>query len=84
MMKAIYPGEVVSFDTRKMPAPNEVVVAVRFHDEMIVKFLRVKGEYQYLESNDGKTIIPLDQYIRILGPVVSVQRSIWRILDEAG
>lgn len=79
MIDLLYPGDIVTIDTRQSAQPNDVIVAVRFNDELLVKNLRVKDEHQYLESEDGKTIIPLDQYIRILGPVVSVQRSIWRM-----
>lgn len=76
----LYPGDVVTVDTRVLPNFGDVVVGMRFHDEMLVKFLRMKGEHQYLESKDGQ-VIPLDQYIRILGPVVFVQVSIRRLLD---
>jgi len=79
----LYPGDVVSVNTRLMPQLGDVVVAVRFHEEMIVKFLRMKDDHQYLESRDGKILIPLDQYIRIVGPVVSVQKSMARLLWEA-
>lgn len=80
MVDLIYPGDVVAFDTRLIPNPNDVVVASRFEGETVVKFLRVKDERQYLESKDGKIVIPLDQYIRVLGPVVSVQKSMRRLL----
>ncbi len=80
MVDLIYPGDVVAFDTRLTPNPNDVVVASRFEGETVVKFLRVKDERQYLESKDGKIVIPLDQYIRVLGPVVSVQKSMRRLL----
>ena len=79
MVDLLYPGDIVTIDTRQEAQPNDVVVAVRFNDELLVKNLRVKDEHQYLQSEDGTTIIPIDQYIRILGPVVSVQRSIWRL-----
>ncbi|HEY8598541.1 MAG TPA: LexA family transcriptional regulator [Thermomicrobiales bacterium] len=81
MVDLLYPGDQVTVDTRQMPQIGDVVVGVRFHDEMIVKFLRMKDEHQYLESKDGKTIIPLDQYIRLLGPVVFVQKSMRRLLE---
>lgn len=80
MVDLIYPGDVVAFDTRVLPNPNDVVVASRFEGETLVKFLRVKDERQYLESKDGTIVIPLDQYIRVLGPVVSVQKSMRRLL----
>jgi len=80
MVTLIYPGDVVAFDTRLIPNPNDVVVASRFEGETVVKFLRVKDDRQYLESKDGKVVIPLDQYIRVLGPVVSVQKSMRRLL----
>jgi len=80
MVDLLYPGDVVTVDTSQMPQIGEVVVGVRFHDEMIVKFLRMQGEQQYLESKDGTTIIPLDQYIRLLGPVRYVQKSMQRLL----
>lgn len=76
MVDLLYPGDVVVVDTRQMPEIGDVVVAVRFHDEMIVKYLRANGEHQYLESKDGKTLIPLDQYIRVLGPAVLFQRRL--------
>lgn len=82
MVDLIHPGDVVTFDTRRMPDLGEVVVAVRYGDETIVKLLREKDGYQYLTSVDGKTIIPLTREIRILGPVVLVQQSMRRLLHE--
>lgn len=79
METVLYPGDVVTVDTRVLPNFGDVVVGMRFHDEMLIKFLRTKDEHQYLESKDGQ-VIPLDQYIRILGPVVFVQVSIRRLL----
>jgi len=83
MKNILFPGDFVHVDTQLSPEIGGVVAAVRMHDETLVKFLREKDGRQYLESKDGKIIMPLDQYIRILGPVVDVQRSIWRMIEEA-
>jgi transcriptional regulator with XRE-family HTH domain len=82
MVKALYPGDIVLVDTQQTPEIGKIVAAVRFYDEVIVKFLREKDDHQYFESMDKKVVIPLDQYTRILGPVVDVQRGIERILAE--
>ncbi len=83
MKNILFPGDFVHVDTQLSPEIGGVVAAVRMHDETLVKFLREKDGHQYLESKDGTIIVPLDQYIRILGPVVDVQRSIWRTIEEA-
>jgi len=75
----ILPGDVVAFDTRQTPQANDVVVATRFPAETIVAFLRVRDDRRSLESPDGHTSLPLDRDIRILGPVVAVQRALWRL-----
>jgi transcriptional regulator with XRE-family HTH domain len=82
MERVLYPGDKVLVDTQRMPTIGEVTAAVRFHHDSIVKFLREKEGDQYFEGIDG-TIVPLDQYTRIIGPVVDVQRSIWRMIEEA-
>lgn len=79
MVDLLFPGDIVAVDIRLAPEIGDVVVAMRFHDEVLVKFLRLDGEHQYLESKDGR-VIPLDQYIRILGPVVSFQRGMRGLL----
>ncbi len=84
MADLIQAGDQVTVDTRQMPQINDAVVAMRYQGEMIVKLLRLEGEHQYLSSLDGKIVIPLDQYIRILGPVVWVQKGMRRMLREAG
>lgn len=75
MVDLLYPGDIVVVDTRQTPDIGDVVVGMRFHDEVLVKFLREHEGRQYLESKDGQ-IIPLDQYIRLLGPAVLFQRRL--------
>jgi transcriptional regulator with XRE-family HTH domain len=82
MLKALYPGDIVHVDTRQTAEIGKIAAAVRFYDQVIVKFLREKDGHQYFESLDKKIVIPLDQYTRMLGPVVDVQRGIDRILAE--
>jgi len=82
MENVLHPGDKVLVDTQRMPSIGEITAAVRFHHDSIVKFLREKDGRQYFEGRDG-TIVPFDQYTRILGPVVDVQRSIWRVISEA-
>ncbi len=79
METLIYPGDLVHVDTQRTPAIGDITVAVRFHDETIVKFLREKEGHQFFEGVDG-TIVPLDQYTRILGPMVWLQISTARLL----
>lgn len=74
------PGDLALVDTEQTPEIGKVVAAVRFYDEVIVKFLREKDGHQYFESRDKTVRIPLDQYTRILGPVVDVQKSIESLL----
>jgi len=83
LRELILPGDVVAFDTRLTPRADDVVVATRFPAEMIVAFLRVRDDRRSLESPDGHTSIPLDRDIRILGPVVAVQRALWRLRPAA-
>lgn len=75
-------GDIVHVDIEQTPEIGDVVAAMRFYDELIVKFLREKDGRQYFESRDGSIVVPFDQYTRIIGPVVDVQRSIKRILAE--
>lgn len=82
MERVLYPGDKVLVDTQRMPTIGEVTAAVRFHHDSIVKFLREKEGEQFFQGEDG-TIVPLDKHIRIIGPVVDVQRSIWRMIEEA-
>jgi len=83
LRELILPGDVVAFDTRQTPEANDVVVATRFPVETIVAFLRVRDDRRSLESPDGHTSIPLDPDIRILGPIVAVQRALWRLRPAA-
>lgn len=75
MEDLLFPGDRVHVDTQQTPEIGKIVVAVRFHDETIVKYLRGQDERQYLEGRDG-TVVPLDQYTRIVGPVTWYQRRL--------
>jgi SOS-response transcriptional repressor LexA len=75
-------GDIVHVDIEQTPEIGDVVAAMRFYDELIVKFLREQDGRQYFASRDGTVVVPFDQYTRILGPVIDVQRSIKRILAE--
>lgn len=82
MEPVLYAGDKVLVDTWQMPAIGQVVAAVRFHHDSIVKFLREKDGHQFFAGMDD-TVIPLDQYTRVIGPVIDVQQSIWRRIAEA-
>jgi transcriptional regulator with XRE-family HTH domain len=75
MEDLLFPGDLVHVDTQQTPNIGDIVAAVRFHAETIVKYLRAKDDRQYFEGKDG-TVVPFDQYTRILGPVKWVQRRI--------
>lgn len=72
----LLPGDIVIVDRRQMPQPGKIVVALRDEAELLIKRLVVKGEAQELNSNDGQ-VIPLDERVRILGPVVAFQRRLF-------
>jgi len=74
MEDRLYPGDAVIFDTRLMPNIGDIIVGIRFN-EMLIKYLRLKGDRQYLEAHNGE-VLPLDQYIRILGPVTWIKKRI--------
>jgi transcriptional regulator with XRE-family HTH domain len=75
MEDVLFPGDLVHVDTQQTPEIGKIVAAVRFFNETIVKYLCEKEGRQYFEGKDG-TIVPFDQYTRILGPVKWVQRRI--------
>jgi hypothetical protein len=82
MERLIFAGDLVHVDTGRVPAIGDIAVAVRFHDETIVRFLRERDGRRFLEGLDGTTV-PLDQDTRVIGPLVALQISAARLLREA-
>jgi len=81
MERLIFAGDLAHVDTQRTPNPGDIAVAVRFRDEIVVKFLRERDGRRFLEGVDGTTV-PLDQFTRIVGPMVALQISTARLLRE--
>lgn len=71
------PGDFVVIDRDRAPTPGKLVVAVRDEEEALIKRLVDRDGTWYLTTNDGHSDIPVDEHIRILGPVVAYQRVLW-------
>ncbi len=71
------PGDLVHIDRDREPVAGKFVVAVRDEEEAIIKRLVERDGVLHLAANDGRPVIPVDERIRILGPVVAYQRGLW-------
>ncbi len=76
MEPELFPGDVVIIDRERVPISGKVVVAVRDEQELLIKRFVARGDVQYLVSNDGREVA-IDERLRILGPVLAYQRSMW-------
>lgn len=75
MMDEIKAGELVIYNTRLPIEIGRIVVALRDEEELLIKRLRLDGDYQVLRPNRGDDI-PVDERIRFLGRGVAVQRPL--------
>lgn len=71
------PGDLVHIDRDRAPVPGKFVVAVRDEEEALIKRLVERDGEWNLAACDGRPEIPVDERIRILGPVVAFQRGLW-------
>lgn len=70
-------GDFVVIDRDRAAEPGKLVVAVRDEEEALIKRLVERDGLLYLATNDGRPDLPVDDHVRILGPVVAYQRMLW-------
>lgn len=70
-------GDFVVIDRDRAAEPGKLVVAVRDEEEALIKRLVERDGALYLSTNDGRPDTPVDDHVRILGPVVAYQRMLW-------
>lgn len=70
-------GDFVVIDRDRAAEPGKLVVAVRDEEEALIKRLVERDGSLYLSTNDDRPDLPVDEHVRILGPVVAYQRMLW-------